>query len=522
MSKKSDRLWCGKYVIAIDVGTTQIKAMIYDQRANVVVRSTRENVLSCLQPGRVEIRPETLWLTVVAVLKECVSNFQNRSGNCYWIKSLGLSTMRNTFMLWNRENGHQYVDFITWKDTRSAAVCESWNRSLKLKLLQAAASSAYAVTRNKRYLAMSTFQFTTQMPVSNLLWCLENIPNLREDAANGRVMYGTIDTWLVWKLTGREVHATDPSNACVSGMFDPFIMDWSSTILRLTKIPVNMLPQVRDTNADYGKLDNDILNTSLPIGAVMGDQQAAMFGECRFDLGMTKVTLGTGSFLSVNTGAEIHSGLRGVYPVVGWKLRNQRRATYLIETGSSDTGTAIEWAEQAELFFRKDKLTEEYLPDSAGLCFVPAFSGLQAPFDDTCAATAFIGITLVTTKGHMMRSILESIAFRVKQLYSIIELEYGSTVTPLTVDGGVANNDLVVQMISDLIKQDIHRHNDREMSARGVAFAAGLSSGVWSGSAQLRSLSAINKVFHPRPDTQTLMQKYTRWKTAVERCLKWN
>ena len=510
-----------KFILAVDVGTTVIKCHVYDEKASVRGEASKRVQLVYPERGRVEIPPDVLWEAFLFVVREAVKNAGIKATD---IQSIGLSTLRNSFTMWNKKTGVHYHNIITWNDTRSSKICQEWNESLLIKTINKTGRTFYHLTRLPRFLGMSIFKLSTQMVVSKLIWVLKEYPDLRKDAEAGEVSYGTLDTWLVWKMSQEAVHATDPSNACVSGIFDPFTMSWSSWALKLFDIPASILPEVRDTNGGFGDMSKDILGHCIPIGAIIGDQQSAVFGECCFDIGDTKVTLGTGTFININTGHRPHANFKGVYPLVGWKLKGQKE-TYLAEACSADTGATIVWAKKAELFDETANLTniQSVAESSGGVYFVPAFSGLQAPYADPNATSAFIGITPETMKGQLMRSVLESIAFRLKQLYSIMVEECRDCpMTRLNVDGGVSNNDFVVQMASDLIQKEIDRDRHREMSSRGAAFLAGLYAGVWKDVEDIKKFMSHEKVFLPRQEEgEAAGKEYQKWTQAVTRCLKW-
>lgn len=517
--EKEEKSPATSYILSVDVGTTVVKAFVYDESAKVVSTARRSMTLSYPERDKLEIDPDILWDSFIEVAKKAITD----SGvDVQCIKSLGLSTLRNTFTLWNRKTGKHYTRFITWKDNRSAKLCQQWNSSLSMRAMQKFGAAMYSMTGIRRFMLMSIFKLTTQMVIAKLLWAFRQNPDIQDDANNGDVLYGTVETWLVWKLTGGQVHATDPSNACVSGLYDPFTLRWSLLTTKLFQIPASILPEVRDTNGGFGVCKENIFGFPLPIGAVVGDQQAATFGECCFDVGDVKATLGTGTFIDVNTGDQIHASFQGIYPLVGWKLQGQAHATYLVEGCESDTGALIQWAKQVHLFHENEDLTLSSLPDSSGgVYFVPAFSGLQAPYRDAEAVTAFIGITAETTREQMMRSILESIAFRVKEMFWIMEVEWDMGMKDLVVDGGVANNDFIMQMCADLTGKKVTRDKHREMSSRGAAFLAGLNAGVWKDLHQLKSFMDHEHVFEPHTETTLVTQRYQMWLKAVKRCLQW-
>ena len=285
------------------------------------------------------------------------------------------------------------------------------------------------------------------------------------------------------------------------------------------------MPEVRDTNASFGVIDKKLFGKEIPIRCIVGDQQAAVFGECCFEVGDVKATLGTGSFMDVNTGNSPHASFKGIYPLVGWRLENCE-TTYLAEGGSSDTGTAIVWAKTIGLY--EDLETScvhlEERDSSRGVYFIPAFSGLQAPFNDPTAVSSFIGLSPTTTKDDMFRAILESIGYRVKQLYDILKEETDFEMCPeLCVDGGIANNEFIVQMIADLTGLDVIRDSHREMSSRGAAFLSGLSTGFWTSLDELKKFRNHQKIFYAREGirTEKLLQSFGTWDRAAARCLNW-
>jgi putative glycerol kinase 5 len=509
-----------KFILAVDVGTTVIKAHVYNDEAKVIGEAFQSVQLLYPGRGRVEIVPDLLWTAFTHVIREAVKSSGIKPSQ---IESIGLSTLRNSFTIWNKSTGIHYHNIITWKDNRSSKLCQEWNDSLLFKTVNRTGKWLYRLTRRTTFLAMSIFKLSTQMVASKLVWVLNEYPNIREEAESGDVLYGTLDTWLIWKMTNETVHATDPSNACISGLYDPFTLAWSPWILKLFNIPASILPEVRDTNGGFGCLKDEELG-EIPIGAVIGDQQAAVFGECCFDVGDAKATLGTGTFININTGSKAHANFEGVYPLVGWKLKEQE-PTYLAEGCSSDTGATIVWAKKVDLFDEAKNLTniDTAVESNGGVYFIPAFSGLQAPYADSTATTAFIGITPETSKAHMIRSVLESVAFRMRQLYSITRDEcYDCPMTKLYVDGGVANNDFIVQMTADLIGKEVDRDNHREMSSRGAAFLAGLYAGIWKDPHELKKYMSHEKVFFPRTTHGEKAEKeYQKWNEAALRCLKW-
>ncbi|XP_054153022.1 putative glycerol kinase 5 [Oppia nitens] len=514
---------CDKYILVVDVGTTNIRGHIYDQRARLIGEAVTSVQLIHPHLGYEEISAQTIWDAFLDVIKRAIDSAKI---SVHQVLCIGISTMRGTFITWDKETGEPFHNFITWKDIRSNQLCDQWNESLRMKCLKMGAKFIHFFTRSSRFLAASLLKFTTGMVVMRLVWVLHNIPEVRHQAIEGKALYGTIDTYLIWKLTSGKVHATDPSNACVTGFYDPFLMKWGDWALNMLNIPPSMLPLVKDTNGDYGRTNSQLFGASIPIRAIVGDQQAAMFGECCFREGDFKCTLGTGTFININTGEKPCASYKGLYPIVGWKLKNEEKPIYLMEGASYDTGTAIKWAHNIGLFDDLKKTSDMAKNVSNDdLYFVPAFSGLQAPINDNFATSAFIGINSTTSKAQMIRSILESLCFRVKQMYEIVlEEQPDLLVKQFRIDGGVSANDFVVQMIADLTGKKVERAVHQEMSSLGAAFLAGLAVGYWTSSKHISSLRGSDKVFIPQRNTwnNSNRNKFESWERAINRCLNWH
>lgn len=508
-----------KYVAAIDIGSTTIRCHIYDKDVNIIGEASSQ--LEVLQPRRgwFEVNPDQLWSAFVKVVKTSIFNSKLKSSQ---ISCLGISSQRGTFITWEKDTGIPFHNFISWKDLRASSICKEWNNSLRMKCLRWGSHILHLLSGKKRFLAAKVLKLSTAMVVMRLHWILQNIPDVKKKALDGQALFGTIDTWLVWKLTGGRVHATDASNACITGLFDPFQMHWAGWAINMFGIPPSMLPIVKPTSGEFGKSDACIFGVSLPITAIVGDQQASMFGECCFEVGEIKCTMGTGSFININTGNTPHASYKGLYPVVGWTINDE--TTYLAEGGTHDTGTVICWAQKLGLLddpFESSEIATS-VPDSGGVYFIPAFSGLQAPFNDNLAVSAFIGLNAKTSKCHMVRAILEAIAFRIKQLYDIMEEEADFSLKNISVNGGVANNDFVVQLIADLTGRPIERSKHRDMSCLGVAFLAGLGFGIWKTKDELIKLHQNNQLFIPRNNWDSYLKEiFGCWERAAQRCLHW-
>uniref|UniRef100_A0A3B4D034 Glycerol kinase 5 n=1 Tax=Pygocentrus nattereri TaxID=42514 RepID=A0A3B4D034_PYGNA len=443
-------------VLAVDVGTTSVRCHVYDQRANIRGSCTKKVSLLYPEPGRVEMDPEELWQGFVTVVKGAV---QDSGLQMCQMTALGISTQRATFTTWDRQTGKTFHNFISWQDLRAAEMVRSWNSSCTMKAVHGVMKVLHVLTRQKRFLAASLVVFTPQHVSLRLAWALRNVPQLKQAVDEGTCLFGTIDTWLLYKLTKGKLASllsvrTRSCSCC---------MCWSGFLCSLLSLPLSILPRVTSL----------ILSFSL----LMADQQAAMFGECCFDTGDVKITMGTGTFMDINTGNKPHTSVAGLYPLVGWKIGSE--VVYLAEGNAAGTGTAIKWAQEIELFsdVKETDSMANSVKDSDGVCFVPSFSGLQAPLNDPKACAAFMGLKPSTTKSHLVRAILESIAFRNKQLFDVMLRETRIPIMKIRADGGVCTNDFIMQLTTDLLGRKISRPAHFDMSCLGAAFVAGLAVG---------------------------------------------
>uniref|UniRef100_A0A7N8WXW3 Glycerol kinase 5 n=1 Tax=Mastacembelus armatus TaxID=205130 RepID=A0A7N8WXW3_9TELE len=440
------------FILSVDVGTT---SPAYTTHCTLY---SKHVVALYPEVGHVEMDPDELWKEFISVVKGAV---QDAGIQMHQVEALGISTQRGTFTTWDKKTGVPFHNFISWQDQRAADLVKSWNTSCTMKAIHVMMKGLYFLTRQKRLLAASLIVFSTQHVTFRLVWALTHYKKVRQAVAEGNCCFGTIDTWLLFKLT--------------KGEFKLFLqMCWSGFLCSLVSLPLSIFPQVENTGHDFGSVDPSIFGVSIPIMSVMADQQAAMFGECCFDVGDVKITMGTGTFMDINTGSKPHTSVAGLYPLVGWKIGAE--VVYLAEGNAADTGTAIKWAQDLELFsvVQETSAMAYSVRDSDGVCFVPSFSGLQAPLNDPKACASLMGLKPSTTKSHLVRAILESVAFRNKQLYEIMLKETQIPITKIRVDGGVSSNDFVMQLTADLFGRKVARPQCHEMSCLGAAFVAGL------------------------------------------------
>ncbi|XP_004629347.1 putative glycerol kinase 5 [Octodon degus] len=506
------------FVLGLDVGSSVIRCHVYDRAARVRGSSAQKVTNIYPQPGWVEIDPDILWAQFVAVIKDAVKAAGIQMSQ---VVGLGISTQRATFITWNRKTGKHFHNFISWQDLRATELVKSCNNSLLMKLFHTYCQVGYFFTRRKRFLSASHFKFSTQQAAVRLAWIIQNMPEVQEAVEEENCCFGTIDTWLLHKLTKGSAYATDFSNASTTGCFDTYKMCWSGVLTFLASVPLSVLPPIKDTSHNFGSVDEEIFGVPIPVVALVGDQQSAMFGECCFQTGDVKLTMGTGTFLDINTGKDPPFTASGFYPLIGWKIGQE--VVCLAEVNAGDTGTAIQWAQQLDLFTdaaETEKMATS-LEDSEGVYFVPSFSGLQAPLHDPCACASFMGLKPSTSKYHLVRAILESIAFRNKQLYEIMQKEIHIPVTKIRADGGVCRNGFIMQMTSDLINETIDRPAHFDMSCLGAASLAGLAVGFWKDKEELKKLRRSEVVFKPQKKWEDYETNMENWVKAVKRSMNW-
>uniref|UniRef100_A0A8C5J5V6 Glycerol kinase 5 n=1 Tax=Junco hyemalis TaxID=40217 RepID=A0A8C5J5V6_JUNHY len=484
-----------RYVLGVDVGSTVVKCHVYDRSAAVRGFSHRK-----VSAGGLRGAPRSGAGPSAAGL------------HMRQIAGLGISTQRGTFITWHKRTGKPFHNFISWQDLRSAELVNSWNNSLLLKVVHVIFTVLHFLTGNDRFLAPSFLTFSTHQASMKLSWVFKNIHEVKA-ARKNNCCFGTVDTWLLYRLTKGSVYATDYSNASSTGIFEPFTKCWNPTLCNLLSIPVSIYPPVRDTSFNFGSTDSEIFGVPIPIMAVVADQQSAMFGECCFHPGDVKLTMGTGGFWNVNTGEHLFAARGSLYPLIGWKIGEE--VVYLTEGSISDVGTAIKWALDIELFTNVDETAEmaQSTADSQGVCFIP---GLQVSGDDPYLCASFMGLKPSTNRNHLVRAILESIAFRNKLLYDIIVRKVHIPLRTIRADGGVSNNSFVMQMTSDLINKKIEKPANTEMSSLGAAFLAGLASGFWTDKKQLKKLRQVEAVFEPQKDSEEYRPAMDAWLQAMK------
>jgi glycerol kinase len=518
-----------KYIMAIDEGTTGIRAIIFDKGGNIISLAYEELKQYYPQSGWVEQDAEEIWEKCVKVVK---ASLEKASLSASDIAAIGITNQRSTNVLWDRRSGKPICRAITWQDVRTVELCNKINKGIGIKTFHAIGGAAAGLSRiiksirssksGAMMITVSRLGLNPTHASSHTRWMLDNVKESRQLAKDGFLLFGTMDTWLVWKLTGGKVHATDYSNAASTGMYDPFNKEWSSIILGFAGIPTNILPEVRDTSGDFGETCEDIFGKPIPIRSVFADQQSALFGEACFGKGEVKVTNGTGTFIDMNVGSKPPSSIHGMIPLIAWSIKGE--TTYMLEGMASMAGSAINWLKNELQMIKEPGETEtlaKSVPDTGGIYFVPAFTGFASPYWDAHARGALIGISRGTTKAHIVRSVLEGLAYQSKDIIETMKEDTGVNVTSIKADGGVSRNNFLLQFLSDVCNVEVERQKNLEVTALGAAYMAGLAVGYWQSKEDIKQSRVLDVVFKPAMTEQQRKCLYKGWKRAVKRAGRW-
>eukprot|EP01119_Soliformovum_irregulare_P019953 TRINITY_DN6408_c0_g2_i2.p1 TRINITY_DN6408_c0_g2~~TRINITY_DN6408_c0_g2_i2.p1 ORF type:complete len:520 (-),score=121.83 TRINITY_DN6408_c0_g2_i2:41-1423(-) len=441
------------------------------------------------------------------------------------IKSIGISNQRNTFVTWDKTNSKPAHNFISWQDTRGAMISTDLNNSYLLAGLRSLSAIAHKITGGQRWAAGTSIGFSTVQACVGLAWVLRNNEESMRLHREGKLLFGTIDSWLLWKMTEGTVHATEYSNISATGLWDPFIMNWNTFGIKLLGIPTSIFPKVLESSGEFGKLNPAVLGTSIPIAGICADNHAALFGQCCFQPGDVKCSLGTGCFMAMNTGDNAYASVHGLYPLVAWRFN--AKTVYMVEGVGKNAGGIIEWAKSCGFIDSIEAATEtaQSISDTDGIYFVPGISGLSHPYLDDTATGLLLGLNRNSKKEQIVRAILESISFTIKDLASTIDLDIPDLkMKCVLVDGGVTHNEFIMQYAADLLNMEIRVASQKEMSSQGVAFLAGIWAGIWKQD-ELYKLNPESKIFSPNPDENSRnknSERFSEWVRAVQRSLLWN
>jgi len=488
-----------EYVLALDQGTTSSRAIVFDQHSNLIASAQKEFTQIFPQPGHVEHDPNEIWLSILSVI---AGVFQSHQIQPSQIKAIGITNQRETTVVWDKNTGIPVHNAIVWQSRQSASICDD----LKAKGLA-------PLIKAKTGLVIDAYFSATK-----LKWILDNVPGAKARAQKGELLFGTIDTWLIWKLTGNKVHATDYSNASRTMMFNIHTGQWDQEILDLLDIPRNMLPEVKDSSGLFGKTaPYHFFNYEVPISGVAGDQQAALFGQTCFKPGMAKNTYGTGCFLLMNTGDKAMTSAHGLLTTIAWGLEG--KITYALEGSVFVAGSAIQWIRDGLGLIQTAAESEKAantVASSEGVYIVPAFVGLGAPYWDDKARGAIFGLTRGTTRDHLIRATLESMCYQTKDILDAMEKDAQTKLLALRVDGGAVTNNFLMQFQSDLLQTQVIRNQINETTALGAAYLAGLGVGFWKTKEDVEQNNKVDRIFVPSRDIEEVKTLYEGWQKAVQ------
>ena len=491
-----------KYILALDQGTTSSRAILFNDRAADVTKAQKEFPQHYPQPGWVEHDPDDIWVSQITVAREAI---ETAGISLRDISAIGITNQRETTILWDRQTGKEVYPAIVWQCRRTA------DRIEQLK------QDGYeALIRAKTGLVLDAY-----FSASKMEWILDNVEGLRQRAEQGDICFGTIDTFLIWKLTRGAVHATDVTNASRTMLYNIHTLEWDDELLKLFRIPRAILPTVMDSAADYGATHPEVFGgVEIPIRGVIGDQQASLFGQLCNDAGMVKNTYGTGCFMLMNTGDKVHTSKHGLISTIAWKRGNEIR--YALEGSVFVAGAAIQWLRD-ELKMIYDAGQSEYyanlVEDTQGVVVVPAFTGLGAPYWNMYARGAIFGLTRGTRREHIVRATLESIAYQTKDILEAMQQDTGYAMKHLKVDGGASANRFLMQFQADILGATVIKQKITETTALGAAYLAGLESGVWHSVAELLVLQSDVQTFQPTRSQEWIRQHYDLWQDAIRRVM---
>ncbi|MGK4057449.1 glycerol kinase GlpK [Limosilactobacillus reuteri] len=487
-----------QYIMAIDQGTTSSRAIIFDHDGNKVAISQQEFPQYFPQPGWVEHDPLEIWDSVQSVISNVMIKSQIKP---YKIAAIGITNQRETTVIWDRHTGKPIYNAIVWQSKQTSDIAE-----------QLIKDGYKDMIHKKTGLVIDSYFAATKIK-----WILDHVPGAREKAAKDDLMFGTIDTWLLWKLSGRRVHATDVTNASRTMLFNIHTLEWDQDILDLLEIPQSLLPEVKPSSAIYGYTgDYHFYGVQIPIAGIAGDQQAALFGQAAYDKGSIKNTYGTGAFIVMNTGLKPTLSDNGLLTTIAYGLDGQTH--YALEGSIFVAGSAVQWLRDGLKMFNKASESEQMAVDAkttGGVYVVPAFTGLGAPYWDQEVRGAMFGLTRGTERGHIIRATLEAIAYQTKDVVDTMVKDTQLPLTALTVNGGASRNNFMMQFQADILQTPIKRAATEETTALGAAFLAGLAVDFWEDQDELRKLSRIGDQFNPQMDPQEATDLYRGWQRAI-------
>ncbi|MGD6891458.1 glycerol kinase GlpK [Bacillus mobilis] len=488
-----------KYILSLDQGTTSSRAILFNKKGEIVHSAQKEFTQHFPKPGWVEHNAQEIWGSILAVIATCLSEADVKPEQ---IAGIGITNQRETAVVWDKTTGKPIYNAIVWQSRQTMEICDE----LKEK--------GYSeMVREKTGLLIDAYFSGTKVK-----WILDNVEGAREKAENGDLLFGTIDTWLVWKLSGGKAHVTDYSNASRTLMFNIHDLQWDDELLDMLTVPKSMLPEVRPSSEVYGEtIDYHFFGQNIPIAGVAGDQQAALFGQACFGEGMAKNTYGTGCFMLMNTGEKAVASEHGLLTTIAWGLDG--KVNYALEGSIFVAGSAIQWLRDGMRMFKDASESEVYasrVASTEGVYVVPAFVGLGTPYWDSEVRGAMFGVTRGTTKEHFIRATLESLAYQTKDVLCAMEADSGIELKTLRVDGGAVKNNFLMKFQSDILDVPVERPVINETTALGAAYLAGLAVGYWKNQDEIKEQWHMDKRFEPTMEAETSEELYAGWKKAIE------
>lgn len=492
-----------KYILALDQGTTSSRAIIFDKRGGIVGSAQREFTQMFPKPGWVEHNAKEIWQSQLGVVQEVLQKTKISAKD---IAGIGITNQRETTVVWDRKTGEPIANAIVWQDRRTAAFCDKLKKRRGLERY---------IKKNTGLVVDAYFSGT------KINWLLDNVKGARKRANAGDLMAGTIDSWLVYKLTGGTTHITDYTNASRTMLYNIAKLQWDKKLLKEMNVPAGILPEVRQSSEVYGHTEKSLFGAEIPIAGIAGDQQAALFGQACHSPGMAKNTYGTGCFMLMNTGNKMVTSKSGLLTTIAWGLDG--KVSYALEGSIFIAGAAVQWLRDSVKLIDESPDSEYFaakIESSEGVVVVPAFAGLGAPYWDMYARGAIFGLTRGSTNNHIIRATLESLAYQTRDVLDAMKKDSGIDLATLKVDGGACANDLLMQFQSDILGTKVERPKIIETTALGAAYLAGLAVGYWD----MKSIGSkwkLDKRFSAKMDKKEKDRLYHNWKVAVKRTMNW-
>lgn len=488
-----------KYILSLDQGTTSSRAIIFNKKGEIVHTAQKEFTQIFPQPGWVEHNASEIWGSILSVIATVLSESDIKPVQ---IEGIGITNQRETAVVWDKNTGVPVYNAIVWQSRQTRDICEELKKQGLNQLF-----------RDKTGLLIDAYFAGTKVK-----WILDNVEGTRERAENGDLLFGTIDTWLIWKLTGGKVHVTDYTNASRTLMFNIYDLKWDDELLEILTVPKSMLPEVKPSSEVYGHtVDYHFFGQNIPIAGVAGDQQAALFGQACFEQGMAKNTYGTGCFMLMNTGENAVKSDHGLLTTIAWGLNG--KVEYALEGSIFVAGSAIQWLRDGLRMLKDVKDSEVYasrVDSTDGVYLVPAFVGLGTPYWDSDVRGAMFGVTRGTTKEHFVRATLESLAYQTRDVLSAMEADSNIQLKTLRTDGGAVKNNFLMQFQSDILDVPVERPVINETTALGAAYLAGLAVGFWESQEEIAEQWSVERAFTPAMEENQREELYNGWKKAVK------